>query len=185
MACADAIASPAHRRRSAALFRYPEQPNFPPRYNVAPTQPVPIVRMAEGERRFRAGALGADPGLGEGSEGLHAPDQCARRIGQRQAGVPQRHEAPALPVSGRRLLRMEDAMAGASGPISRDRTGGGPLAFAGLVGNLDRTERRGDGDRRHRHHRRPTATLAQIHHRMPVIVRAGGVRLLARLRQGR
>jgi putative SOS response-associated peptidase YedK len=35
-----------------ALFRYPEQPNFPPRYNVAPTQPVPIVRMAEGKRQF-------------------------------------------------------------------------------------------------------------------------------------
>lgn len=26
-----------------AIFRYQEQPNFPPRYNVAPTQPVPIV----------------------------------------------------------------------------------------------------------------------------------------------
>ena len=35
-----------------ALFRYPEQPNFPPRYNVAPTQPVPIVRMFEGKRQF-------------------------------------------------------------------------------------------------------------------------------------
>ena len=35
-----------------ALFRYLEQPNFPPRYNVAPTQPVPIVRFAEGQRRF-------------------------------------------------------------------------------------------------------------------------------------
>src|SRR5215813_2391614 len=35
-----------------ALFRYREQPNFPPRYNVAPTQPVPIVRMVEGERQF-------------------------------------------------------------------------------------------------------------------------------------
>ena len=35
-----------------ALFRYPEQPNFPPRYNVAPTQPVPIVRLAEGRRQF-------------------------------------------------------------------------------------------------------------------------------------
>jgi putative SOS response-associated peptidase YedK len=27
------------------FFRYVEQPNFPPRYNVAPTQPVPIVRL--------------------------------------------------------------------------------------------------------------------------------------------
>ncbi len=28
-----------------AFFRYVQQPNFPPRYNVAPTQPVPIVRL--------------------------------------------------------------------------------------------------------------------------------------------
>jgi putative SOS response-associated peptidase YedK len=35
-----------------ALFGYAEQPNFPPRYNVAPTQPVPIVRLAEGKRSF-------------------------------------------------------------------------------------------------------------------------------------
>ena len=34
------------------LFGYREQPNFPPRYNVAPTQPVPIVRIMEGERQF-------------------------------------------------------------------------------------------------------------------------------------
>ena len=34
------------------LFAYLEQPNFPPRYNVAPTQPVPIVRMAEGKRQL-------------------------------------------------------------------------------------------------------------------------------------
>src|SRR5262249_20884115 len=34
------------------LFRYREQADFPPRYNVAPTQPVPIVRMAEGERQL-------------------------------------------------------------------------------------------------------------------------------------
>jgi putative SOS response-associated peptidase YedK len=34
------------------LFRYLEQPDFPPRYNIAPTQPVPIVRLFEGERQF-------------------------------------------------------------------------------------------------------------------------------------
>ena len=34
------------------LFAYVEQPNFPPRYNVAPTQPIPIVRMVEGKRQF-------------------------------------------------------------------------------------------------------------------------------------
>jgi putative SOS response-associated peptidase YedK len=35
-----------------ALFRYLEEPDFPPRYNVAPTQPVPIVRIDTGARHF-------------------------------------------------------------------------------------------------------------------------------------
>lgn len=45
-----AITLPPQAMRS--FFRYSEQPNFPPRYNVAPTQPVPIIRSqcdAEGE----------------------------------------------------------------------------------------------------------------------------------------
>ena len=35
-----------------ALFGYGEQPNFPPRYNVAPTQPIPVVRLVDGKRSF-------------------------------------------------------------------------------------------------------------------------------------
>jgi putative SOS response-associated peptidase YedK len=35
------------------LFGYAEQPNFPPRYNVAPTQPVPVVIIENGVRHFR------------------------------------------------------------------------------------------------------------------------------------
>lgn len=35
-----------------ALFGYPEQPNFPPRYNVAPTQPITLVRLMDGKRQF-------------------------------------------------------------------------------------------------------------------------------------
>ncbi|HEX3502644.1 MAG TPA: SOS response-associated peptidase [Xanthobacteraceae bacterium] len=34
------------------LFGYAEQPNFPPRYNVAPTQPIPVVRLDGGKRSF-------------------------------------------------------------------------------------------------------------------------------------
>jgi putative SOS response-associated peptidase YedK len=33
-------------------FGYAEQPNFPPRYNVAPTQPIPLVRIVDGLRSF-------------------------------------------------------------------------------------------------------------------------------------
>ena len=43
------IANPEALR---ALFGYAEQPNFPPRYNIAPTQPIAIVRLVDGQRRF-------------------------------------------------------------------------------------------------------------------------------------
>jgi putative SOS response-associated peptidase YedK len=35
------------------LFGYIDQPNFPPRYNVAPTQPVPVIIVENGVRHFR------------------------------------------------------------------------------------------------------------------------------------
>jgi putative SOS response-associated peptidase YedK len=44
------------------LFGYPEQPNFPPRYNIAPTQPVPVVRAHEGARQFMLMRWGFIPG---------------------------------------------------------------------------------------------------------------------------
>ena len=36
-----------------ALFGYGEQPNFPPRYNVAPTQPIPVVRVDQERKGLR------------------------------------------------------------------------------------------------------------------------------------
>jgi len=35
-----------------ALFRYDDRPNFPARYNIAPTQPIAIVRIENGAPRF-------------------------------------------------------------------------------------------------------------------------------------
>jgi putative SOS response-associated peptidase YedK len=35
------------------IFGYIEQPNFPPRHNIAPTQPVPVVIVEHGARHFR------------------------------------------------------------------------------------------------------------------------------------
>jgi len=43
------ITSPPEAMR--ALFAYAEMPNFPPRYNIAPTQPVAIVRRAGNQAR--------------------------------------------------------------------------------------------------------------------------------------
>lgn len=46
----------------ASAYGYSEQPNFPPRYNVAPTQPVPVVLSEGGERHFRLMRWGFWPG---------------------------------------------------------------------------------------------------------------------------
>jgi putative SOS response-associated peptidase YedK len=35
------------------IFGYLDQPNFPPRHNIAPTQPVPVVIVENGIRHFR------------------------------------------------------------------------------------------------------------------------------------
>ncbi len=43
------------------LFRYPETPNFPPRYNIAPTQPIAVVVADHGERHFRLVRWGLIP----------------------------------------------------------------------------------------------------------------------------
>ena len=43
------VMTPAMMR---ALLGYSEMPNFPSRYNVAPTQPIPLVRMWERQRQF-------------------------------------------------------------------------------------------------------------------------------------
>jgi putative SOS response-associated peptidase YedK len=47
-----------------ALFGYVEQPNFPPRFNIAPTQPIAIVhRDAGGTRHFMLVRWGFLPGF--------------------------------------------------------------------------------------------------------------------------
>ncbi len=46
-----------------ALFRYEEQPDFPPRYNVGPAQPIPVVRLSEGKRYFALPAKRCARGL--------------------------------------------------------------------------------------------------------------------------
>lgn len=55
-----AITLPPEAMREA--FGYREQPNFPPRYNIAPTQPVPVVLPHDGARSFLLMRWGFIPG---------------------------------------------------------------------------------------------------------------------------
>jgi putative SOS response-associated peptidase YedK len=114
------------------LFRYPEQPNFPPRYNVAPTQPIPIVRMTEGERHFALVRWGLIP-----SWVIKDPKAFALVINARGESV---NDKPAFrnAMRYRRCLIPADGFyewkrAGeAKRPYHVRLKGGGPLAFAGL-----------------------------------------------------
>ena len=45
-----------------AYFAFSEQPNFPPRYNIAPTQPIAAVRNRGNERHFDLLRWGLIPG---------------------------------------------------------------------------------------------------------------------------
>ncbi len=56
-----AITSPPEAMR--AYFRYREKPNFPPRYNIAPTQPIPLVIARGGARHFLLARWGFLPGF--------------------------------------------------------------------------------------------------------------------------
>lgn len=151
-----------------ALFRYREQPNFPARYNVAPTQPVPIVRMAEGEREFALVRWGLIPAW------VKDPKGFSLLINARAESV---NDKPAFrnAMKRRRCLFPADGFyewklhGGGKRPYFARPVGGGPMAFAGLwetwtgpngeemeTAAIVTTE--------------ANTEMAAVHHRAPVIV---------------
>jgi putative SOS response-associated peptidase YedK len=151
-----------------ALFGYPEQPNFPPRYNVAPTQPIPIVRLVEGKRQFALVRWGLLPSW------VKDPKTFALLINARGESVTDKPAFRAA-MKRRRCLIPADgfyewkAVAGRKQPFFVRLKSGAPMAFAGLwecwTGpNGEELETAAiittDANR----------TLAPIYNRMPVIV---------------
>jgi len=114
-----------------ALFRYWEQPDFPPRYNVAPTQPVPIVRLANGVRSFALVRWGFVPAW------VKDPRNFTLLINARGESVSER-AAFKNAMTRRRCLFPADGFyewkAGGekSRPYFVRPRRGGPIAFAGL-----------------------------------------------------
>jgi putative SOS response-associated peptidase YedK len=53
------ITSPPEALRQ--IFGYVEQPNFPPRFNISPTQPIPVILLEYGARHFRLMRWGLIP----------------------------------------------------------------------------------------------------------------------------
>lgn len=151
-----------------ALFGYVEQPNFPARYNVAPTQPIPIVRMEAGTRHFALVRWGLIPPW------VKDPRAFALLINARGESV---REKPAFrnAMRRRRCLIPADGFyewrAGAGGkqPYYIHASDGRPLAFAGLwetwIGpNGEEVETAAIVTTT------ANATLSVLHDRMPVVL---------------
>ncbi len=151
-----------------ALFRYDEQPNFPARYNIAPTQPIPIVRLVDGKRQFalvRWGLLPSwvkDPkafSLLINARGETAADKPAFRAAMKRRRC-------LIPANG---FYEWKALGARKQPFYIHAQSGEPLAFAGLWETW--TGPNGEEvDTAAIVTTDANATLSDIHNRMPVIV---------------
>jgi putative SOS response-associated peptidase YedK len=150
------------------LFGYVEQPNFPPRYNVAPTQPIPIVRLVDGKRRFALVRWGLIPSW------VKDPKAFALLINARGESV---NDKPAFrnAMKYRRCLIPADGFydwqrqGNGRRPFYVSRKGGGPFAFAGLW----ETWRGPNGEEMETAAIVTTTasrSVAHIHERMPVML---------------
>ena len=151
-----------------ALFRYEEQPNFPPRYNVAPTQPIPIVRLVDGKRQFALVRWGLLPSWVKDPKGFSL---LINARGESVLDKPAFRNA----MKRRRCLIPADGFyewqrgADRKRPFYVREKAGGPLAFAGLwetwTGpNGEELETAAIVTTR------ANRTLSTIHDRMPVVV---------------
>lgn len=123
------ISSPAAIR---ALFGYPEQPNFPARYNVAPTQPIPIVRLQEGKRQFVLMRWGLIPSWVKDPKGfsLLINARAESVIDKPAFRNAMRRRRCLIPADG--FYEWKD-LGGRKQPyFIRVQKSGGPFAFAGL-----------------------------------------------------
>jgi putative SOS response-associated peptidase YedK len=151
-----------------ALFGYPEQPDFPPRYNIVPTQPIPIVRLLEGERHFALVRWGLIPSwvkdpnnfaLLQNARGETVIDKPAFRNAMKRRRC-------LIPADGFYEWR---SVGGRKQPYYIRAKSGAPLAFAGLWETWEGP----NGEEVDTATIITTAanrTLSAVHDRMPVIV---------------
>jgi putative SOS response-associated peptidase YedK len=124
------ITSPPEALRR--LFGYSEQPNFPARYNIAPTQPVPVVFTENGIRHFRLMRWGLLPAW------VRDPRQFTLLINARAETV---REKPAFKnaIKRRRCLLPADGyfewqiLGKIKQPYFIHRRDHQPVGFAGLM----------------------------------------------------
>ena len=150
-------------------FGYIDQPNFPARYNIAPTQPIGLVIRAEGQRRFLLVRWGFIPGWVKDPRDfsllINARAETAAEKPAFRAAM--RHRRALVPASG--FYEWRKTPDGGKQPYWIRPRDGAPVAFAGLW----ETWASADGseiDTGAILTVPANRTLAPIHDRMPAVV---------------
>ncbi|PXW59943.1 SOS response-associated peptidase [Methylobacterium sp. B4] len=116
-------------------YGYPEQPNFPGRFNVAPTQPVPVVLRESGERHLRLMRWGLWPAwLKDPSDFPVLFNARIETAAEKPAfRGPMRHHRCVFLADGFYEWRREGSgKAAVRTPFAVRRADGAPMALAGL-----------------------------------------------------
>jgi putative SOS response-associated peptidase YedK len=160
-----------------AFFAYIEQPNFPPRYNIAPTQPIPIVtaepHSGGAARHFTLMRWGFLPGFVKDAR------KFPLIINARAEGLAEKASFEAA-VRRRRCLVIADGFyewrrrpGSASTPYLIRRVDGEPMGFAGLFETWSDPVSGGEIDTACIITTSANALMARVHDRMPAILRRG------------
>jgi putative SOS response-associated peptidase YedK len=161
------ITSPPEALRQ--IFGYLEQPNFPPRFNVSPTQPIPVV-MSENGRHFRLMRWGLWPAW------VKDPGKFALLINARAETVKEkpafknaiRRRRCLIPADGYYEWKSSD---GIKRPYFIHRRDGRPIGFAGVAETWVGPNGE-EVDTVAIVTAPASADLAVLHHRVPVTIEA-------------
>jgi len=150
------------------LFGYVQTPNLPARHNIAPTQPVPVVRQWEGRRDYALMRWGLIPAWVKDPKGFTL---LINARGETAAEKPAfrnalRRRRCLFPADGFYEWKVEGAR---RRPFALLPRAGGPIAFAGLW----ETWAGPNGEEVNTAAivtTQASADIAPIHHRMPVVI---------------
>jgi putative SOS response-associated peptidase YedK len=157
--------TPDYLRR---LLGFVERPNFPPRYNIAPMQPIPIVRIDNGARHFALVRWGLVPSW------VKDPRKFALLINARAEGIAEKPSFRAA-IRRRRCLVPADGFyewrreGKSKRPYFIRARGGEPMAFAGIWETWIDIDG-GETDTAAIVTCAANAVLMPIHERMPVVI---------------
>ncbi len=151
-----------------ALLEYVEHPNFPPRYNIAPTQPVATVRKEHGARHFALIRWGLIPPWVKDPASftllINARSETAETKPSFRGAM--RHHRCIFPVSGFYEWRRTPE---GKQPYFISPSDGGVMAFAGLWDTWCDPDG-GDIDTGAILTTEANGFISGIHHRMPAIL---------------